>query len=260
MRIITSPSVSTLMPALRIPTSAAVWPSPFLTAPASPITTTTTLHRQSVAASPSDRFLPPFKRLRRGGEREWMDYLQTQPSDCSDSEIRCHLRAAVNECTRRLPDVDKTMCLGSMNGTVVALGVGRRRFIAALHVDAALRTAAEVDGGGSGESRADESEVQGCPNLRPSRRTGPGCASCRYSMMMLVSMMLRSLSTSSGKRSGQRLRQYPRLRVAATGSNRPTRGHTIAHFPRQKAAVQFFQPLPAVARPNGCRRKLHDRP
>ena len=62
IRIITSPSVSTLMPALRIPTSAAVWPSPFLTAPASPITTTTTLLRQLVLVSPSDRF--PRKSIR----------------------------------------------------------------------------------------------------------------------------------------------------------------------------------------------------
>ena len=38
-----------------------------------------------------------------------------------------------------------------------------------------------------------------------SRRTGPGYFRCRYSMMMLVSTMLRSPSTSSGNlRSGQR--------------------------------------------------------
>src|SRR5580658_3806846 len=34
----------------------AVWPSPFLMVPASPITTTATLLRQSVVVSPSDRF------------------------------------------------------------------------------------------------------------------------------------------------------------------------------------------------------------
>src|ERR1700676_3004912 len=54
IRIITSPNVSTPMPALRTPTSPAVWPSPFLTAPASPITPRTTLLRQLVVASPSD--------------------------------------------------------------------------------------------------------------------------------------------------------------------------------------------------------------
>src|ERR1700692_1754289 len=52
--IITSPGDSTLMPALRIPTSPAVWPPPFLTPPASSITTTTPLLRQWVLGSPSD--------------------------------------------------------------------------------------------------------------------------------------------------------------------------------------------------------------
>ena len=56
MWIITSPGVSTVLLELRIPTWAAVWLSPFLMAPASPITTTTTVLRQSVVVSPSDRF------------------------------------------------------------------------------------------------------------------------------------------------------------------------------------------------------------
>jgi hypothetical protein len=55
--IITSPSVSTSMPALRIPRSPAVWKSPFLTAPAFPITTTTTLLRRLVFVILSDAFL-----------------------------------------------------------------------------------------------------------------------------------------------------------------------------------------------------------
>ncbi len=55
-RIIISPSVSTLMPESRILRSAAVWPLPFLTAPASPTSTTTTWLRCWAFGSPSDRF------------------------------------------------------------------------------------------------------------------------------------------------------------------------------------------------------------
>jgi hypothetical protein len=59
---------------------------------------------------------------------------------------------------------------------------------------------ASPDGGGArgGESPKDQSEVRDCPNLSASRHTGPGRARRSYSMMMLVSTMLRSLSTSSG--------------------------------------------------------------
>jgi hypothetical protein len=57
MPIITSPNVSTFLPALRIPRSPAVWKSPFLTAPAFPITTITTLLRRLVFVTLSDAFL-----------------------------------------------------------------------------------------------------------------------------------------------------------------------------------------------------------
>ena len=50
-------NVSTSMPALRIPRSPAVWKSPFLTAPAFPITTITTLLRRLVFVTLSNAFL-----------------------------------------------------------------------------------------------------------------------------------------------------------------------------------------------------------
>jgi hypothetical protein len=83
-------------------------------------------------------------------------------------------------------------------------------FISVLHLLAEHWTVANVCGGGSVESHADESEVREGTEGRASRRTSPECASCRYSMMMLVSTMLRSLSTSSGNlRSWQRSTPVP---------------------------------------------------
>ena len=63
MWIITSPSASTSTQGLRTPTSAAGSPSPFLTAPASPITTTAILLPRSVDVSASDRDARAVARL-----------------------------------------------------------------------------------------------------------------------------------------------------------------------------------------------------
>jgi len=118
-----------------------------------------------------------------------------------------------NPCTQggKLDVIVRTQAKLGFTGFIIVL-------LWLLVFNGSSENAMDVGGGGSGESPKDHSEVRGGPNLRASRRTGPGCAICRYSMMMLVSTMLHSPSTSSGNLQRPAIYASPPPSGAATGS------------------------------------------